>query len=375
MEYYLKHFNEPLLRFSANPESANPEYEILWVNESKKNFLPIGFTPTVDSLSRWIKSRAIPKNRAYVNALLSKCNLSLNRQLGIITLSRGLSLNDCYWVERVDDPTTFEQVNLYDNNFNQALAAVAFTGVGNVPNTDLVSSPEFTTNGMLPKCWRRIRGKVYLYKGGTSGASNTGYEPYSELYAYQIASALGIEAVPYSLSKWKGVLCSACELFTSKEYSYVPVGQLVHEEGVSILEKFYADLDFTSALADMYLLDAIICNTDRHYGNFGFLVDNQTNKIAKPAPLFDHGNSLFNLAGSDDFKNANSLVRYANTLYPRAYDDFIEKAKEFMTAEHKKKLRGMLDFSFQRQPTYNLPAKRLKLVEQVVRHRIRELLS
>ena len=55
--------------------------------------------------------------------------------------------------------------------------------------------------------------------------------------------------------------------------------------------------------------------------------------------------------------------------------DTHEKAKEFMTAEHKKKLRGMLDFSFQRQPTYNLPAKRLKLIEQVVRHRIRELLS
>ena len=46
-----------------------------------------------------------------------------------------------------------------------------------------------------------------------------------------------------------------------------------------------------------------------------------------------------------------------------------------MTVEHKKKLRSMLEFSFQRQPTYNLPAKRLKLIEQVVRHRIRELLS
>ena len=375
MSYTLKLFETELLKFDVIENLADPVVHILWLDESKKELLPLGMDATDKGLASWLKHRSIPKNRAYVNALLSKCNLSLNRQLGIITLSRGLSLNDCYWVERVDDQTTFEQVNLYDNNFNQALAAVAFTGVGNVPNTDLVSSPEFTTNGMLPKCWRRIRGKVYLYKGGTSGASNTGYEPYSELYAYQIASALGIEAVPYSLSRWKGILCSACELFTSKEYSYVPVGQLVHEEGISILEKFYADLDFTSALADMYLLDAIICNTDRHYGNFGFLVDNQTNKIAKPAPLFDHGNSLFNLAGSDDFKNTNSLVRYANTLYPRAYDGFIEKAKEFMTVEHKKKLRSMLEFSFQRQPTYNLPAKRLKLIEQVVRHRIRELLS
>ena len=46
------------------------------------------------------------------------------------------------------------------------------------------------------------------------------------------------------------------------------------------------------ALEDMLVFDAIICNTDRHYGNFGVLVDNKTNAIAAPAPLFDHGNSL-----------------------------------------------------------------------------------
>ena len=51
---------------------------------------------------------------------------------------------------------------------------------------------------------------------------------------------------------------------------------------------------------DMLILDALIFNTDRHFGNFGFLVDNKTNQIVAPAPLFDHGNSLFNYAGSDD---------------------------------------------------------------------------
>jgi hypothetical protein len=50
----------------------------------------------------------------------------------------------------------------------------------------------------------------------------------------------------------------------------------------------------------MFVFDAIICNTDRHFGNFGVLVDNKTNKIVAPAPLFDHGNSLFNYAAGDD---------------------------------------------------------------------------
>ena len=50
------------------------------------------------------------------------------------------------------------------------------------------TSPELTTNGMLRKAWRFVEGDgIYLYKGGTEGAANTGNEPYSEYYACQIA--------------------------------------------------------------------------------------------------------------------------------------------------------------------------------------------
>ena len=35
--------------------------------------------------------------------------------------------------------------------------------------------------------------KIHLYKGGTSGFSNLGFEPYSELYAYQVAQVSGRE--------------------------------------------------------------------------------------------------------------------------------------------------------------------------------------
>mgnify|MGYP007037131244 CR=1 FL=1 len=54
------------------------------------------------------------------------------------------------------------------------LALIAFTGYGSSIRTSLASCPEFTTNGMLPKCWRRDSGKILLFKGGTSGAYNTG---------------------------------------------------------------------------------------------------------------------------------------------------------------------------------------------------------
>ena len=50
--------------------------------------------------------------------------------------------------------------------------------------------------------------------------------------------------------------------------------------------------NYVNALHDMFVLDAVICNTDRHCGNFGFLVNNNTNQIVAPETLFDHGNAL-----------------------------------------------------------------------------------
>jgi hypothetical protein len=216
-----------------------------------------------------------------------------------------------------------------------------------------------------------------LYKGGTSGASNTGNEPYSEYYAAQIAKALGVNAIEYGLSQWKGELCSTCELFTSKEYSFLPVGRVVTSGGMKAVREYYEKLgqDFVDALNDMLVLDAIIMNTDRHFGNFGFIVDNKTNKIVAPAPLFDHGNVLLNFAGRDDLENEKALNEYANTLVPCVYDDFIGTAKKVLTNKHREGLRKLLEFKFMKNSRYNLPDKRLKLLEKMIQTRAKVLLE
>ena len=379
MRYILKDADRPLLEFSANMQSSEADLQIQKIHEENRAFLPLNLALTNEGVERWLKHRTIPKNRAYVDALLSKTGLSINRPLGIIAVCKGLSLNDCYWVDQADDQTTFEKVNLYDNRFSQVLASIAFTGYGSSVRTSLLTSPEFSTNGMLPKCWRRVRGKIYLYKGGTSGFSNTGFEPYSELYAYQVARTMGVNAIPYSLTKdLKKTLCSRCELFTSKEYSYMPVGQLVKRGGMSAIRAYYATLgqEFVDALDDMIVFDAVICNTDRHFGNFGVLIDNRTNTIAKPAPLFDHGNALFSLGGPDLWEDENAFRTYADSLLPVAYDSFFEEAATVMQPRHHRMLRKLLDFRFDRRATrYNLPANRLAMIEQEVRRRARWLLQ
>lgn len=376
MNYELKHYDLSLVRFSATEDTNTPEIKILWVNEDKKDLFPLDLELTNDGLAKWLKHRTIPKNRAYVHNFLSKCGLNINRPMTIIKVSKGLSLNDCYWVVEEGFEGTYDKFNLYDNRFSQVLALIAFTGYGSSIRTSLASCPEFTTNGMLPKCWRRKDGRILLYKGGTSGASNTGNEPYSEYYVAQVAKVLGVNAIEYGLSQWKGELCSTCELFTSKDYSFLPVGRIVTSGGMKAVREYYETLgkEFVEALNDMLVLDAIIMNTDRHFGNFGFIIDNKTNKIVAPAPLFDHGNALLNFAGRDDLENDEALKAYADTLLPCVYDDFIGTAKTVLTQKHREGLRKLLEFKFKKNPRYNLPDKRLKMLEKMIQARAKELL-
>ena len=378
MNYILKHFDTPLIRFHASEDTSDPEITILWINEANRGLLPLDMgDPTEDHISKWLQRRTIPKNRAFVRTFLAKCGLSANRPMSIISVSKGLSLNDSYWVVGEDFEGSFDQYNLYDNRFSQILAYIAFTGYGSSIRSSLMSSPEFTTNGMLPKCWRRIAGKIVLYKGGTSGAPNAGNEPYSEFYASQVAQAMGINAISYGLAKWKGILCSTCELFTSRETAYIPVGRVVTKGGMKAVAEYYHSLgpDFEKALRDMLVFDAVVCNTDRHFGNFGLLINSNTNQVSGPAPLFDHGNSLFNYAGEEFMKNEVALDSYIKTLQPCVYDDFIATAASHMNDENREQLRHLLTFKFKKHSRYNLSDHELSLIEGQIRKRAALLLE
>ena len=377
MIYTLMHFDTPLIVFSADRQ-VEANIKIIEAHEENKKLFPHDLTEVSESgIESWIRHRSIPKNRAYVNTLLSSLGLSINRPLDIIGVSKGLSLNDCYWLKQEGSNDSFDAVNLYDNRFSRVLGQIAFTGYGSSNVSGLTSSPEFTTNGMLPKCWRRIDGKILLYKGGTMGAANTGNEPYSEFYAYQIGKILGINVIPYRLSKWKDTLCSVCELFNSKDISFVPVGRIVRSGGMQAVKTYYKKLgdEYEKALNDMLIFDALIFNTDRHYGNFGFLVDSHTNKIIAPAPLFDHGNSLFNFAGADALKSKENFLKYAKAQMPCVYDDYVAEAKKVLTHEWRSAIRKLLDFKIPRHSRYNLDKERLKLIEYAVSQRAAELLE
>ena len=161
MGYILKQFDIPLLRFSVIENTAAPELRIEWVNKDKKALLPLDLSLSPEGLSRWIQKRTIPKNRAYVNALLARCGLSINRPMSIIAVCKGLSLNDSYWVVEDGFAGTFDQYNLYENRFSRILGLIAFTGYGSSIRSSLVSTPELTTNGMLRPTPARWLYRIY----------------------------------------------------------------------------------------------------------------------------------------------------------------------------------------------------------------------
>ena len=213
--YYLKLFDKTLLTFDMD-NALGLEIKNINIVEKNKNIYPIELqaNQNEDTILDFVKSRFIPKNRAFIKQILETAGLNINDIKGIIDVCKGLSLTDSYWIVQ-DDSLKFDDYNLFDNDFSEILSLVAFTGYSSKVK-GLITSPEFTTDGMLPKAWRRIDKEVYLYKGSTEiwHVSNSGFEPYSEYYTSQIEEKLGIEHVKYDLSKWKGMLVSICKLFT-----------------------------------------------------------------------------------------------------------------------------------------------------------------
>ena len=373
--YNLRLYDEDLITFSLEEKGLEGlQADILYSDTQNANLFPLDLELTDEGIVKWLGKRVIPKNRQFVDEILKTLGLSVNNTKGIIDACMGLSLNDSYWVVPADFDGKFADYNLYENRFSEALSLVAYTGVGG-SNKAFSTSPELTTNGMLRKAWRFVDDDgIYLYKGGTEGAANTGNEPYSEYYACQIAEAMGLPCVQYDLENWKGILASKCRLFTDIDTAFVPIGRFLSKCSLKECLDYYASLgeDFYEQLCSMLVFDSVIYNEDRHFGNFGVLRDNRTGQIISPAPIFDNGLSLFNFAMPDDFKNLKEYTKTRSNPYRISYEEI---CKEVMGSKQKAQLHRLIGFRFKRHPSLNLPEERLTAIEKQIGERIRELLS
>lgn len=336
-EYVLKNYDTSLLEFYFSKEIL--ELNTVHIINVYRNFeylLPVYLQNNLNDLSlkKWLKSRSIPSKRMNIKEMTKKLNINMNNVQELLDYSKGLSLNDCFWICKKDDNIKFDDINLYDNSFSKEIALLAFNNKNtrNLLIDHHEYSPEFTTNGFLPKCWQIRNGKRVLYKGN----NRQNLEVFSEFYASQIAEILGFNHVDYDLKEFKGTIASTCPLFTTKEIGYVPIGYFIKSDSIGEVNELLKKLSKENAqiyrdFQNMILLDALIYNTDRHFGNFGFLIDNKTMKIKRFAPIFDNGSSLFSSLTIGDFLEISSMTglnNYAkdklNSFYGISFDVLVQ---------------------------------------------------
>ncbi len=187
---------------------------------------------------------------------------------------------------------------------------------------------------------------------------------------------MGLDIIPYHLEKWKKKLACVCPIFTSKAIAYMPIGRLVTTGGMQAVANFYKHLgaDCYDQFCSMMVFDALIANEDRHFGNFGVLIDSYTNQILGPAPLFDHGLSLLSYISKDQMNSLESVYAYSLTRKSCFGTDFFIQAASYIGPHQKEQLRHILNFQFQKE-AYNLPKPYLSRLEKTIQRRARMLLQ
>ena len=279
--------------------NKNKEVLVAEYNEVLKVFTDIveinndNITPI---LTDWFKRRGIPSWRDELDLLLAKLNITSADEL--LDKAFGLSLSDQYWVKQTNSSVEYKDINFFEHDFEDSDFTNATFGNGFDCSSKIsLISPNNTTDGRLKKTWIIEKGKRYLLKGGYK---NEVMQPFNEVLASMICERFGFEHVPYTLMIVNNRVVSKCECFINTNTELIPAHQILHnisikekayEEYIKILE--YNDIqDAREKLENMFILDYLILNEDRHLNNFGIIRDVNTLKWLNVSPIFDNGQSF-----------------------------------------------------------------------------------
>ena len=129
----------------------------------------------------------------------------------------------------------------------------------------------------------------------------------SEYIGSHIFRLLGYDSQETYLGYYNGEEVVACRNFVSKDFQFVPfndVGESTLEQDKEKYQYSYQDImkmlkenskltnveETISIFWEMFIVDALIGNFDRHGSNWGFLKQNNKYTLA---PIFDNGSCLF----------------------------------------------------------------------------------
>ena len=239
----------------------------------------------------WCASRVLTLDRKYAKEILNSIGAkqaTTDRDRAAISLAyHCMTLTDVYWVRGYRERITFDQINLFDHSLSDAFVDVSLRGRAlTAQNAQLISASDtagdVATQGVAPKAWVRRSGTFYLLKDGDEK------EVDAELLASRIIRCFDVDQVLYEPFVYDGQKVSASPLMTFKDFSIVPMEHVEiyaanHKTDLYALVRRY-DL---RGYCMMNILDYLVGNIDRHWGNWGFLVDNRTNTPLRLFPLMD----------------------------------------------------------------------------------------
>lgn len=337
-----------------------PEFtELCWYVD----YRPIGYI----SLTSFLERRKAPKHRRHIQELLER--YGCNDLEGFLRVTRALSLNDTFWVRADTDALCWDEVSLYTNEFNELISEAAFDGTFSEMGLSS-TSPEFGTDGYYAKCWRRRGGCICLYK---SGSALHEIEPLSEFLASQVAAMICPGSVAYDMDRYHGKLVSICELFTGESSGLAKASSLFHEEQtVPGLLSYFEAISSGDLFRRMCVLDALIYNPDRHYGNFGVMFDTGTMRVIGMAPVFDHNQCLFPELDNEQLR---SPEYYLNKCKPRLGKNFVLTARNLLTDSIRSDLAVLRDFTFSQHSAIKAEQERLDALSMIVRAQVAEILK
>ena len=251
----------------------------------------------VECLNQWWRSRIIPASRDGLRYILHLYDIESPAVLSKRSL--GLSLSDQYWLKPEGSELNWEAVNFFSNEFSKELGEAFFQRGSSRPAVNPFT-PDASSNGWLKKKWVRIAGKTYLAKAGSAPLFQ---QPYNEAAATKILEQLGIDHVDYHLIMEDNRPLCLCENFIDVDTEFVPAFFIRNVVQRSNNDSTYSHFlrcaemleipDVEEFLQKMLCFDYLIENSDRHFGNFGFIRDVNTLKFRGPEPLFDNGTSLW----------------------------------------------------------------------------------
>lgn len=259
----------------------------------------INDTPFRTNLSEWFRGRGIPAWRDRLDLLLHRLNINAPSEL--LDKAFGLSLSDQYWLKPYNTKINYDDINFFDNDFDYSefLEASLSKNSKTIMSENSLKTPNNTTDGMLKKAWIIENGTRYLLKGGYK---NELLQPFNEVLASEICKRLGFNHVTYALDTYKDAVVSICPCFITKDTELITCYQIRndmkrndnikdYEEYIKVLEE-HGISDARIKMENMYIIDYLIMNEDRHLNNFGIIRDVNTLEWLDVAPIFDNGQSL-----------------------------------------------------------------------------------